>query len=157
MLINKQGSNLGNLIDYLSAPNLLDTFNLGGDFNYDNSQFQFLKENTVFLNENTLTNIQLLDQSFSTNFLDYRTLVPTNTSFEGIDSLVDDIKLVTPQNSDLDSLIDFFPERVIHFENFELSNLESDEGVFETLSTPDLKIFYPEPFVASPSFVHEDL
>jgi hypothetical protein len=40
----------------------------------------------------------------------------------------------------------------MHFENFELSNLESDEGVFEALSTPDLKIFYPEPFIASPSF-----
>jgi hypothetical protein len=35
--------------------------------------------------------------------------------------------------------------------------LELDESVFETLSTPDLKIFYPEPFIASPSFVHEDL
>jgi hypothetical protein len=45
----------------------------------------------------------------------------------------------------------------MHFENFELSNLENDEGVFEALSTPDLKIFYPEPFIASPSFVHEDL
>jgi hypothetical protein len=45
----------------------------------------------------------------------------------------------------------------MHFENFEMSNLESDEGVFEALSTPDLKIFYPEPFIASPSFVHEDL
>jgi hypothetical protein len=45
----------------------------------------------------------------------------------------------------------------MHFENFELSTLDSDDGVFEALSTPDLKIFYPEPFVASPSFVHEDL
>jgi hypothetical protein len=45
----------------------------------------------------------------------------------------------------------------MHFENFELSNLESDEGVFEALSTPDLKIFYPEPFIASPSFVHNDI
>jgi hypothetical protein len=45
----------------------------------------------------------------------------------------------------------------MHFENFELSNLEPDEGVFEALSSPDLKIFYPEPFIASPSFVHEDL
>jgi hypothetical protein len=142
----------------LSAPNLLDTFSLGGDFNYDNSQFQFLKENTVFLNENTISNIQTLDKFFNVNFLDYRTLMPNNNyTFENVESLIDDIKLITPQNSDVDSLIDFFPERVIHFENFELSNLESDEGVFEALSTPDLKIFYPEPFVASPSFVHEDL
>jgi hypothetical protein len=59
--------------------------------------------------------------------------------------------------NNLESLINFFPERAVHFENFELSNLELDEGVFEVLSTPDLKIFYPEPFIASPSFVHEDL
>jgi hypothetical protein len=45
----------------------------------------------------------------------------------------------------------------MHFENFELSNLEPDGVVFGALSTQDLKIFYPEPFVASPSFVHEDL
>jgi len=57
----------------------------------------------------------------------------------------------------IDSLINFYPERVLYFENFELSNLESDEGIFEALSTPDSKIFYPEPFIASPSFVHEDL
>jgi hypothetical protein len=44
----KQNSNLQGVIDYFSAPNLLDTFNLGGDFNYDNSQFQFLQKNLDF-------------------------------------------------------------------------------------------------------------
>jgi hypothetical protein len=67
-----------------------------------------------------------------------------------------DILFLSPVNNSLKST-EFFPERVMHFENFELSNLESDSGVFEALSTPDLKIFYPEPFIASPSFVHEDL
>jgi hypothetical protein len=65
--------------------------------------------------------------------------------------------VITPGYNDITKLTEFFPERMIHFENFELSNLENDEGVFEALSTPDLKIFYPEPFIASPSFVHEDL
>jgi hypothetical protein len=65
--------------------------------------------------------------------------------------------LITPEYNNITSLTEFFPERSIFFENLELSSLESDEGVFEALSTPDLKIFYPEPFIASPSFVHEDL
>jgi len=70
---------------------------------------------------------------------------------------VNDITVITPVYNDITKLTEFFPERVMYFENFELSNLENDEGVFEALSTPDLKIFYPEPFIASPSFVHEDL
>jgi hypothetical protein len=70
---------------------------------------------------------------------------------------INDITVVTPAHNDSSVLSDFFPEQVMHFENFELSSLEPEEGVFEALSTPDLKIFYPEPFIASPSFVHEDL
>jgi hypothetical protein len=153
----KQASDVRGIIDYFSAPNLLDTFNLGGDFNYDNSQFQFLTNNTVLLTENSIYNIQSWDDSLNLNFLDYRTLLTNNDSLGYLNNYISDISLITPLNSDIDNLIEFFPERVMHFENFELSNLEPDEGVFEALSTPDLKIFYPEPFVASPSFVHEDL
>jgi hypothetical protein len=29
--------------------------------------------------------------------------------------------------------------------------------LYQTLSTPDFKLHYPEPFIASPSFVHEEL
>jgi len=135
----------------------LDTFYLGGDFDYNNTQFNFFTNNVVLINEGSLYNIQSIDNNFSNiNFLDYRNLL-TDLPVQGLDSYIRDIKLITPSNSNLDSLIDFFPERVIHFENFELSNLEFDEGVFEALSTPDSKLFYPEPFVASPSFVHEDM
>ena len=135
----------------------MDTFYLGGDFDYNNTQFNFFTNNVVLINEGSLYNIQSIDNNFSNiNFLDYRNLL-TDLPVQGLDSYIRDIKLITPSNSNLDSLIDFFPERVIHFENFELSNLEFDEGVFEALSTPDSKLFYPEPFVASPSFVHEDM
>ena len=157
MFETKQVSDIRGIIDYFSAPNLLDTFSLGGDFNYDNSQFQFLTNNSVLLTENNIYNIQSWDDSLNLNFLDYRTLLPNSGSLGTLNTYINDINLITPLNSNIDNLIEFFPERVMHFENFELSNLEPDEGVFEALSTPDLKIFYPEPFVASPSFVHEDL
>jgi hypothetical protein len=81
----------------------------------------------------------------------------TKTVTNTLLNYVNDIVLVTPTHNDITTLVNFFPERVMHFENFELSVLDSDDGVFEALSTPDLKIFYPEPFIASPSFVHEDL
>jgi hypothetical protein len=45
----------------------------------------------------------------------------------------------------------------MQLESFDISGLDIDDTVYEVLSTPDTKIYYPEPFVASPSFVHEDL
>ena len=41
--------------------------------------------------------------------------------------------------------------------DYELATVEDDGSMIDALSTPDTKLHYPEPFVASPSFVHEDL
>jgi hypothetical protein len=41
--------------------------------------------------------------------------------------------------------------------DYELAVVEDDGSLIDDLSTPDTKLHYPEPFVASPSFVHEDL
>jgi hypothetical protein len=41
--------------------------------------------------------------------------------------------------------------------DYELAVMEDDGSMIDDLSTPDTKLHYPEPFVASPSFVHEDL
>jgi len=109
------------------------------------------------LNEELVSNIQLLDQPFDSDFINYQMLLNTDIPYDCLTPYINDIKTVTPVHTDLDSLSNFFPERTIHFENFELPNLDLEDGVFETLSTPDLKIFYPEPYIAAPSFVHEDL
>ena len=154
----KQSSNLSSIIDYFSAPNLLDTFNLNGDFTYNN-QLQIFQEKVTLINESNLHDIQSWDQVFNLNFIDYRNLLSIDKldNLQPLTNYISDLTLVTPEHNNVNALIEFFPESTMHFENFELSNLEPDEGVFEALSTPDLKIFYPEPFIASPSFVHEDL
>ena len=41
--------------------------------------------------------------------------------------------------------------------DYELAVTEDDGSMIDDLSTPDTKLHYPEPFIASPSFVHEDL
>jgi hypothetical protein len=41
--------------------------------------------------------------------------------------------------------------------DYELAVMEDDGSMMDDLSTPDTKLHYPEPFIASPSFVHEDL
>ena len=69
----------------------------------------------------------------------------------------DDIQRFSITTNNLYDLNDIFPEKVTQFECFEFSSMESDISAYETLSTPETKIFYPEPFIASPSFVHEEL
>ena len=156
MLHNKQSSLYSGIIDYFSAPNFLDVFNLGDDFSYDNSQIKLILNYSPNLTESNIPGIRSWDNNFTTNFLDYKVLF-SDSIFLNLSYYISDIRSITPINSNLDDLITFFPERTIHFENFEISNLELDEGVFEALSTPDLKLFYPEPFIASPSFVHGDM
>jgi hypothetical protein len=141
----------------LSAPSILDCFNLGGDFSFNVLEFRICFDNLPFLNNLVLNDLVFTNNLLNLNmFVDYKNLdYNLHTSYLGF--IIDDIKLFTPANNNLENLVLFFPERAIQFENFELSNLEFDENVFEVLSTPDSKIFYPEPFIASPSFVHEDL
>jgi hypothetical protein len=141
----------------LSAPSILDCFNLGGDFSFNVLEFRICFDNLPFLNNLILNDLVFTNNLLNLNmFVDYKNLdYNLHTSYLGF--IIDDIKLFTPANNNLENLVLFFPERAIQFENFELSNLEFDENVFEVLSTPDSKIFYPEPFIASPSFVHEDL
>lgn len=156
IFLEKKNSSLLNIIDYFSAPNILDLFNLGGDFNYNDQYFELLLNNSILLNDSSILNTQLFDTTYNLSTLNYKSLLDIYP-IESLELIINDIKLITPANNNLDELINFFPERMLHFENFELSSLELDDSVFETLSTPDLKIFYPEPFIASPSFVHEDL
>jgi hypothetical protein len=72
-------------------------------------------------------------------------------------SFANDIQKYSIINNNPDDLNDIFPEKSIQFEYFEFSASGSDMSTYEVLSTPETKIFYPEPFIASPSFVHEDL
>ena len=49
------------------------------------------------------------------------------------------------------------PEFYSLIEPFIFTGIEDDGSLREKASTPDAKLYYPEPFIASPSFVHEDL
>jgi hypothetical protein len=73
-------------------------------------------------------------------------------------ALADEIELadiVHPYQ--LDSLRSIFPNLHDMINEYELGLSSDDFITIEQLSTPDTKLYYPEPFIASPSFVHEDL
>ena len=50
-----------------------------------------------------------------------------------------------------------YPDLYELIPDYEVSVVEDDGSLADQLATPDTKLYYPEPFIASPSFVHEDL
>jgi len=78
--------------------------------------------------------------------------------FDVAKTLAKDIKSSTSDVSgDYSVMTNVFPEYRTVIEELEFHGLEDDGSLVEKLSTPDVKLYYPEPFIASPSFVHEDL
>jgi hypothetical protein len=74
-------------------------------------------------------------------------------NFFSIDSLYE---LSTIKNN-VEELIKIFPSIEDDIELLDLWTRFGEECLQEVESTPDVKLYYPEPFIASPSFVHEDL
>jgi hypothetical protein len=70
-----------------------------------------------------------------------------STFFEHKGKLVDVTKL---------SYNEVFTYLMTMDDSTDLSNLEHVRSMFNT-STPTQKVYYPEPFIASPSFTHDDI
>jgi hypothetical protein len=150
---------LGPLADYISTPNIFDMF----DFFEDNKITNFPLHNSLNVNTNSISLEELMVVSSNTTlsnpFLQKKQNAFLNTNellnnFEPIfQPLADDIQRFSINTNNLYELNEIFPEKTTQFECFEFSSLESDISSYEALSTPETKIFYPEPFVASPSFV----
>jgi hypothetical protein len=50
----------------------------------------------------------------------------------------------------VDELRDIFPQFREDLEMFEVLSYDTDGTLYDALSTPDTKLYYPEPFIASP-------
>jgi hypothetical protein len=147
----------------LSTPAIFDFFN----FFEDNKTTIFplhnlLNNNNSSFNTNELLRISTntnLNNSFNTNIDTFFLEESFNTNqFTPIfQSFANDIQRHAINKNNFAELSEIFPEKTAQFEYFEYSGAEQDQSVYEVLSTPETKIFYPEPFIASPSFVHEDL
>jgi hypothetical protein len=76
---------------------------------------------------------------------------------ESIRTLTDTIVKTCNTKNDVVGLLNFLPQYKDEIQAFDIDFLESDTSLLDELTTPDTKMYYPEPFIASPSFVHEDL
>ena len=58
------------------------------------------------------------------------------------------------------TLLESFSNRFFNCSNIDLSDLEymidNSLSIFHT-SVPNIKLYYPEPFIATPTFIHDDI
>lgn len=94
---------------------------------------------------------------FSENVLPMRDLLMFNTSnFLLFFTISDNFLSLNMANSELSTskiLVNFIDQ----LENTDfLKNFENTNAIYH-YSVPNVKLWYPEPFIASPSFMHSDL
>lgn len=72
-------------------------------------------------------------------------------------NIINEMSFLTKPKTDVLELIEVLPDHQFTFELFEVISINVDNSLYEHLHLPEVKLYYPEPFVASPSFQHEDL
>jgi hypothetical protein len=59
--------------------------------------------------------------------------------------------------SNLEYLCKILPQFREDFELYEVLAYDLDGTLYMPVTTPDVKLYYPEPYIASPSFMHEEI
>jgi hypothetical protein len=104
-------------------------------------------------NANLGFNEALSIDSLSSNFLLNSNFLAENSNF------VNSLASTTFFKNNPENVYKFFPQMQEAFTDLEILFDEAkDESTLEYMRTiPDGKLYYPEPFIASPSFVHEEI
>lgn len=154
-----------NISNFFSPTAIMDIFYK------TNSEIFYLINIQEFLNTNTrnfilslwdLTNSAFYTPSINANlFLTNQFISHTNITGINLHNIsnafVNELHYLTKPKTDPFELIELFPEHQYVFELFEVISINVDNSLYEFLHLPEFKLYYPEPFIASPSFQHEEL
>ena len=104
--------------------------------------------------------VNLLVDSFTSNFISIKSKLKENNFLKDVDLLESVVeKRIQTQNLLLSTTENNTINLNTGFENQPLSTNTSTTSLRSMLqhTIPDTKLFYPEPFLASPSYMHSDL
>jgi len=79
------------------------------------------------------------------------------TLYDTSSNLLNEMFSITHLKTDALVMSRFIPEHRDTLEMFEVLSVNTDNSLYAHLHLPDTKLYYPEPFIASPSFNHEEL
>ena len=71
--------------------------------------------------------------------------------------IITEIFFLTKPKTEPFKIIEVLPEHERTLEIFEVISVNIDNSLYEFIHLPEFKLYYPEPFIASPSFTHEEL
>jgi hypothetical protein len=71
--------------------------------------------------------------------------------------MVSELLFLTQPKTEVFNMIAVVPEHDVCIELFEVISVNVDNSLYAHLHMPEFKLYYPEPFIASPSFVHEEV
>jgi len=71
--------------------------------------------------------------------------------------LVQELLFLTGPKTEVFNLIKVIPEHEASLGLFEVISVNVDNSLYNHLHMPDVKLYYPEPYIASPTFVHEEV
>jgi len=133
--------------DYFSLPTIFDIFGnkIYSGFLPLNIEFYLNLDNEVLstpLNLSLHNNLKVFNEGLLNNI----------TS-----NLISEIEFLSIPKNNAEKMISIFPEYKNNIEIIEILSLDTNTSYLQNLSTPDFKLYYPEPFVASPSFIHEEV
>jgi hypothetical protein len=75
-------------------------------------------------------------------------------NFDGVSSYIEESSNI---KNNMDDLVSIFPQIDEAVGEMDMAARYGEEELQESESTPDVRLHYPEPFIASPSFVHEEI
>ena len=159
-----------NVSDYLSAATILRHFDSNHQNNdgyaiLDNLRIQSFLENASNEAKDELLNLVKISPDndffnynifFNSNFFSNETVLNLNL-LESTSKISEEIKYLSEAKNHFETLSDFFPKYSDTLELFDVLVPNDDNSLYEDWSTPDFKLYYPEPFIASASFMHEQL
>jgi hypothetical protein len=106
--------------------------------------------NLITTEKNTPLKYDIVNNLFSPKTLNILNTEPNK-------NLIEDVVNVSLLKNDVIGMIDLYPDHELELALLDFTIEDKEEQIFETLSTPDFKLYYPEPYVASPSFNHEEI
>jgi len=80
----------------------------------------------------------------------------SNTPMFG-QNITSELLYLTRPKADHTELVKILPEHDLILDLFEVISINEDNSMYHHLTLPDFKLYYPEPYIASPSFNHEEL
>lgn len=148
--------------DFFSYPSINDFFNTdhfghyGWVFtkNYTNWIWYIVRDNDGTLLNYLNNNGGLVNSFFSNSPFSF---FYEKNSHAFLDHIASDMVSLGFIKNDYQHLLRVFPDDYDAIMNAVICSIAEERNLIEEVSAPFVKLYYPEPFIASPSFVHEEV